>query len=253
MAYDERDRDIPKDEQFQEVSKVLATALLRYCREGPHPNSTPAPEDADSESPPTDSVESPHHVGDKQKTKTNHAPIEERIKAKAMDILRQCKLPLTDEEDLCQSIRLDLLKRDHLFDPKRGSRERFETIVINSWAAMFLRGRSRIKHAFHLDHVPLDVLIDNDVARGYGYSCDQTPVSLAELVPDPSVEVPLLIDRRDALEYGMRTLSEHDRQLICLIARHGKAAAARSRGISRRQVDNIIVKRIRHHFERAGF
>lgn len=131
-----------KDEQFRTVAQILAVGLQRFILERRTLETrsiprTPEPTDAANRS-----AESCDAKADPRSTRPS---VDALIENKAREIRRQCGLPTSDLDDLRQSIRLDLLKRQHLFDPQRASWEWFAKVIINSWAAMYLRDRKRLK------------------------------------------------------------------------------------------------------------
>jgi len=218
-----------KEEQFRAVAQIMAVGLQRFFHErrrleARSTPSTPEPVVAASDS------EQPRET--KAAPRDRHPSVEDLIETKAREIRQQCCLPATDLDDLRQSIRLDLLKRQHLFDPKRASWEWFAKVVINSWAAMYLRDRKRLKR-----------------------NGEQRTLSLHETsawtIPDTAVDPRDHIDRREAIDRALMSLPECRRRVLRVVWLHGRAAAAREFAVSRRQISNIVAE-ARQQCEAAG-
>jgi hypothetical protein len=222
---------LTKDEQFKAVAQILAVGLQRLIDDRRERKARPATTTDESQppEPPSDS-EVPRTT--KRATRTEYPPIDVQIEAKAREICRQCRLPATELDDLRQSIHVDLLKRQHLYDPQRASRERFAKVVIDSWAAMYVRDRQRLKRAGSNRTRPLCGLLSSEI-------------------PAPMVDPRDQVDRRDAIAYALMTLPEEWLRVIKVVLANGRAAAAREFGTSRRQIDNVM-RGARHHFEAAG-
>lgn len=239
------------DEQFLAIAQILATGLLRFFRERrtleARSETTSTPEHAE--------VANRSAVPRKAKTVTPRPrprpSVEELIETKASEIRHQCGLPTTDLDDLRQSIHLDLLKRQHLFDPQRASWEWFAKVVINSWAAMFLRDRKRLKRLGEQRTVSLHDPCADHLGIGHQLSqtCRRQPLAWA--VPAPPDDPFVRIDRREAIDLAMRTLPEQYRKVVHAVSHNGRAATARKFGVSRRLIGNILAK-ARRHFEVAG-
>lgn len=222
---------LTKDEQFKAVAQILAIGLQRFIddrRQRKARSATATGQSRPSESP-IDSEEPP---AAKRTTRTQLPPIDVQIDAKAREICRQCRLPTTDLDDLRQSIHVDLLKRQHLYDPQRASRERFAKTVIDSWAAMYLRDRKRLKRA------------GSDRTRSL---CE---LSKSEIL-SPMVDHRDQVDRRDAIAHALMALPEEWLRVMKVVLANGRSAAARESGASRRQIDKVM-REVRHHFEAAG-
>ena len=67
------------------------------------------------------------------------------IQIKARLLSRRGDFSLSDFNDLCQDMRVYLLRKAHLFDPKRGNLEAFVNNALDTWVAMELRYRNRHK------------------------------------------------------------------------------------------------------------
>ncbi|MCK6486562.1 MAG: hypothetical protein L6R00_20830 [Phycisphaerae bacterium] len=81
---------------------------------------------------------------------------EKLIQIRARQLARRSDFRWTDDEDLAQEMRRQLLRRAHLFDARRGSINTFVVRVIDSWIASLLRERRRQKRARARDAVSLE-------------------------------------------------------------------------------------------------
>lgn len=236
-----------KEEQFRAVAEILAVGLQRFIHErrtlkARSTPSTPEPVVAASDS------EQPRET--KAAPRDRHPSVEDLIETKAREIRQQCCLPATDLDDLRQSIRLDLLKRQHLFDPQRASWEWFAKVVINSWAAMYLRDRKRLKRAGEQRTVFLHDTSDS-LEPGYWLTHRFPRRTLISVIPGPPNPPELRFERREALALAMQGLSSQHRRVVLAVARNGRASTARELGVSRRQIDNIV-NQARLQFEAVG-
>ncbi len=218
-----------KDEQFRAVAQILAVGLQRFFLERRTPTTrsiprTPEPADASN-----DSAESCEAKAEPRPTRSS---VDALIETKASEIRRQCGLPTSDLDDLRQSIRLDLLKRQHLFDPQRASWEWFAKVVINSWAAMYLRDRKRLKRVGGQKTLPLHE-------------------TSAWMIPDTAADPRDYVDRMEAIDHALMSLPECRRRMLRVVSLSGRAAAAREFDVSRRQISNMVTE-ARQQFEAAG-
>jgi len=173
------------------------------------------------------------------------------IRIKARQLCRRSDFSRSDYDDLQQDMRLYLLEKAHLFDPDRGNIEAFVTKALRTWVAMRLRYRKREKRresykAVSLERTPVEyeggitslgaVLLEEDGRR------------LTRTYPISEIEQ---FELREAIEHAMGSLEPGDRAMLTHVAEHGVANAARTFGVSRRQVSNAIA-RARAQFEKAG-
>lgn len=231
MSNEPNEQMLTKEEQFQAVAQILAVGLRRLIndrleREARSTSNKDQPPPGES---PSDSEEPPAAKGC---TRTQHPPIDVQIDTKAREICRQCRLPNTDLDDLRQSIHVDLLKRQHLYDPKRASREWFAKVVIKSWAAMYLRDRNRQKRVIDKHMRPLD-------------ECEDLAIR------DPIVDPQDQVARTDAILHALTSLPDHLLHVVKIVVAKGRAAGARELAVSRRQISNRMAE-VRRYFESAG-
>lgn len=173
------------------------------------------------------------------------------IRTKAGDLCRRSDFSRSDFEDLEQDMRMYLLEKAHLFDPTRGRLEAFVNRVVSSWVAIRLRYRSREKRrdsykAQSLERTRVEcegeitslgfVLLEED-GRRLGRNFCLSDIEQFEL--------------NQAVECAMGSLAPQDRDILAHVAEYGVADAARTFGVSRRQIENAVA-RARSQFEKAG-
>ncbi|MCC5786912.1 MAG: hypothetical protein JJU33_09445 [Phycisphaerales bacterium] len=180
------------------------------------------------------------------------------IRIKAAQLCRRTDFSRSDRDDLTQGMLLYLLEKAHLFDPARGNIEAFVTSALDSWVAMELRFRGRQKRRGDYEAISLE---------GTLVECDGDAVPLRSVLGQADRQrrnqsAPVsqfdAAGVAEAVKAVMETLTPEDRDLLRLVAEHGKSAAARewsrrSGGpVSRRQIQNAL-ERLRARFEAAGF
>jgi len=218
-----------KDEQFRAVAQIMAVGLQRFFLERRTLKTRSIPRTPE----PTDAAnKSAESCDAKTKPRPSRPSVESLIEIKAREIRRQCGLPTSDLDDLRQSIRLDLLKRQHLFDPQRASWEWFAKVIINSWAAMYLRDRKRLKRVGEQRTLPLHE-------------------TSAWTIPDTASDPRDHVDRMEAIDHALMSLPECRRRVLRVVSLNGRAAAAREFDVSRRQISNMVTE-ARQQFEAAG-
>lgn len=173
------------------------------------------------------------------------------IRNKAKQLCRRSDYSKSDFEDLRQEMLTHLWTKSHLFDPSRGNIEAFVTVVINSWIAMELRSRGRLKRRSDCSVMSLDrTLIE----------CDGDAIELASVISNADLRRRTLaspldpieqIDLKDAIDHALAQLTSEERDLLFYVARHSVVGAARQQGVSRRQIDNSLIQ-MRSRFEDAG-
>lgn len=173
------------------------------------------------------------------------------ISIKARQLCRRSDFSRSDYDDICQSMRLYLLEKAHLFDPARGNLEAFVTKAINTWVGMELRHRERDKRresfkAVSLERTPVEC--DGDITTLGAVLLEEDGRRRTQTYPLPSVEQ---LELREAVEHAMQNVQPEDRAVLIHAAEHGVASAARAFGRSRRQILNAMA-RARVHFEKAG-
>jgi DNA-directed RNA polymerase specialized sigma24 family protein len=173
------------------------------------------------------------------------------ISIKARQLCRRSDFSRSDYDDICQSMRLYLLEKAHLFDPARGNLEAFVTKAINTWVGMELRHRERDKRresfkAVSLESTPVEC--DGDITTLGAVLLEEDGRRRTQTYPLPSVEQ---LELREAVEHAMQNVQPEDRAVLIHAAEHGVASAARAFSRSRRQVLNAMA-RARVHFEKAG-
>lgn len=173
------------------------------------------------------------------------------ISIKARQLCRRSDFSRSDYDDICQSMRLYLLEKAHLFDPKRGNLEAFVTKAINTWVGMELRHRERDKRRESFKAVSLErtpVKCDGDITTLGAVLLEEDGRRRTQSYPLPSVEQ---LELREAVEHAMQNVPPEDRAVLIHAAEHGVASAARAFSRSRRQVLNALA-RARVHFEKTG-
>eukprot|EP00392_Amoebophrya_sp_AT5.2_P018997 g19681.t1 len=149
------------------------------------------------------------------------------IRIKAAQLCRRTDFSWSDRDDLTQQMLLYLLEKAHLFDPARGNIEAFVTNAIDSWVAMELRFRGRHKRRGDYEAISLE---------GTLVECDGDAVPLRTVLGPadqqrrrqsaPACQFDTA-ETAEAVAAVMATLDPKDRDLLRLVAEHGKAAAAR--------------------------
>jgi len=173
------------------------------------------------------------------------------IRIKARQLCRRADFSRSDLEDLHQEMKMYLLKVGHLFDPSRARMETFIARAINSCIAMILRDRRRDKRRINVEHVSLEgteLPGDNETFSIWAQLSTDDLFRRTGTTPADPIDA---IDSQDAIAWAMERLSADDREIAALVMEHGKAGAARERGVSRRQIDNAL-QRMRQHFEDTG-
>lgn len=173
------------------------------------------------------------------------------IRIKARQLCRRSDFSRSDFDDLRQGMFLYVLEKSHLFDSQRGTIEAFVTNAVNTWVAMLLRSRSRLKRSGDSQAISLEgTLIERDGEE----TSLKAVLSIADLqrrtgahTRDPIDQ----IDLRDAMARAVSTLTSDEQSLLRHVAEHGVASAARKHHVSRRQIENALA-RMRSRFEDAG-
>ena len=173
------------------------------------------------------------------------------IGIKARQLCRRSGFSRSDYDDLRQDMRLYLIEKAHRFDPVRGNVEAFVTNALNTWVAMQLRYRKREKRresykAVSLERTP--VKCNGDITSLGAVLLEEDGGRRTQTYPISPIEQ---FELREAIEHVMQGLEPDERALLTPVAEHGVASAARTLGVSRRQVDNAMA-RIRQRFEKAG-
>jgi len=173
------------------------------------------------------------------------------IRIKARQLCRRSDFSRSDYDDLRQDMRLYLLEKAHLFDPARGNIEAFVTKALRTWVAMRLRYRNREKRRESYKAISLErtrVECDGDITALGVILVQDDGRRLSQTYTMPAAEQ---FELREAIENAMGNLEPDDRAMLTHVAEHGVANAAKTFGVSRRQVDNAMA-RARAQFEKAG-
>jgi len=173
------------------------------------------------------------------------------IRIKARQLCRRSDFSRSDYDDLRQGMRLYLIEKVHLFDPVRGNLEAFVTRAVRTWVAMHLRWRSRDKRRESYKAVSLEgtpVICDGVKTTLAAVLLEEDGQRLTRTYPISAVEQ---FELREAIVHAMQHLEPQDRAILVHVAEHGVASAAKTFGISRRQVDNALA-RARACFEKSG-
>ena len=173
------------------------------------------------------------------------------IRIKARQLCRRCDFSRSDYDDLRQEMRLYLLEKAHLFDPKRGNIESFITKTLKTWVAMRLRYQDREKRrdvhkTASLERTPVEC--DGEIKTLGAALLEEDGQRIAQTQPLSSLA---RLELRDALATVIKKLSPEDRAVLAHVAQHGARSAIRSLGVSRRRVDKVMA-RVRQHCECAG-
>ena len=172
-----------------------------------------------------------------------------RIKAK--QLCRRTDVSRSDLEDLQQEMKLYLLEKSHLFDPKRGKVEAFVTTAVNTWVAMYLRQRERDKRRDACRSASLEgthVMCEGDLLPLGETLLEEEGHRLLQTGFVSDIE---RCELRQDIEHILPKLDPADRNMLALVAELGMRGTARALGISRRQVKNAM-DRLRAQFEKAG-
>jgi RNA polymerase sigma factor (sigma-70 family) len=175
----------------------------------------------------------------------------EHIRIKAHQLCRRTDFSQSDFDDLQQDMRLYLLRKAHLFDPDRGNLEAFVTNCISTWVAIFLRYRNREKRhetykAVSLEGTPVE--FNGDITSLGALLLEEDGQRLTQAYPTSPTEQ---FELREALDHVMEGLDPEDRDLLKHVATHGVTSAARTLNVSRRQINNALI-RLRSRFKKAG-
>ena len=173
------------------------------------------------------------------------------IRIKARQLCRRSDFSRSDYDDLRQDMRLHLIEKAHLFDPVRGNLEAFVTNALSTWVAMRLRYRNRDKRRESYKAVSLDrtfVECDGDITTLGKVLLEEDGRRLTQTCPISAVE---RFELSEAIEHAMQNLEPEDRALLIQVTEHGVTGAAKSLGVSYRQVANAM-KRIRGIFKKMG-
>ena len=173
------------------------------------------------------------------------------IRAKARQLCRRSDFSRSDYDDLRQDMRLYLIKKARLFDPVRGNIEAFVTKALNTWVAMRLRYHNRDKRRESYKVVSLDrtfVECEGDITTLGKVLLEEDGRRLTQTCPISAVE---RFELSEAIEHAMQNLEPEDRALLIQVTEHGVTGAAKSLGVSYRQVANAM-KRIRGIFKKMG-
>lgn len=132
------------------------------------------------------------------------ALLSERADAAAARLCRRLSLPSSDKDDLRQELLADLIRRHERFDPARGCRGAFATVVLRHHS-------SRISARIVADRVRSSgPLLSLDIPADTG--------SLVETLPD-EIDAQIAAERRVDLGRVMSRLPRRDRALCLAVAR----------------------------------
>lgn len=165
---------------------------------------------------------------------------EKLIPIKARQLARRSDFRWTDDEDLAQEMRRQLLRRAHLFDAKRGSINTFVARVIDSWIASLLRDRRRQKRAAGRDSVSLEgsrVVSDGvNASLRETLSADRVAGRHADGPPDE-------LERKQLVAGVARVVGALPpllRDICTRLSEQSQADIKRDLCLSRRQFDNAM-------------
>ena len=163
------------------------------------------------------------------------------IQLKARQLCQHPGFGFSDQPDLEQDLTLALLRKLHLYDPRRGaSEDTFAARVIDSAAKMILRASLRAKRAPGRRGRSLDAgggnvvsEVDGDRRRG------DSPSQLSEL------------ELQEAMASALAELTPIQAEVARRLGERPVAAVARELGVSRRQVNGVVAA-LRERFIQAG-
>jgi len=173
------------------------------------------------------------------------------IGIKANQLCSRSDFSPTDLEDLEQSMRLHLLRKAHLYDPKRGRMEAFVKKVLSNWVAMQLRHlkrRNRRKPSRTVSLERTSVRCEGNITTLGSILLEEDGRRLSQTECLSSLEQ---YELHEAIEHAMGNLQPEDRAIAIYVADHRILSASRKFGISRRQIKKAM-DRVRHQFEKSG-
>ena len=160
------------------------------------------------------------------------------------------RLQPADIDDLEQDIWADLLRKRHLYDPRRGEVATFVKQVINSATKSMLRARHAEKRDTRREAVSLDAPIRDvdgrevDRAQSLSGAAGRRHTGQAPPLED---ETDLRLDVADAVDSAPADL----RRVAALLKQECRHAASRRAGTTRRQFASDV-SRLRELFEDRG-
>ena len=172
------------------------------------------------------------------------------VQLKVRQLCRRAGFNRSDVEDLKQEIFLYLLSQADRFDPGRASLNTFIGRVVNSYAAMLLRQRRRIKHGARFQALSLESTM---------LEVDGIPTPAREAISekdlhrrtgaDSGSSIPLS-DERMILDRVIRSLSPELQDVSHRLTYGTVTSVARDLDVSRRQVHKAV-RSIRWQFQLA--
>lgn len=171
---------------------------------------------------------------------------------RAYQLCRRTDFARHEFDDLQQGMKQYLLERASTFNPERGSAEAFITNLVNTWVAMELRRRGRLKRRGSHRNLSLNSTF---------VQCEDDYTALGNVMGDADQQRRQRTDKstpiddfemREGVAHVMKNLEPSDRAVLIYASKHGVAAAARNFNTSRRQINSILM-RLRKRFENAGF
>lgn len=173
------------------------------------------------------------------------------IRIKASRLCRRHDFSRSDFDDLRQEMRLYLLEHAHQYDPARGNLDSYVKKAINTWVAMELRRRWRLKRCPDCNVVSLErtpVECDGDITSLGAVLMEDDGCRLLQTVIISNLDQ---FELKEALQHALAALDPFDRALLDQVAEQGVTRTARACGITRRQVEKVLA-RIREFFEKSG-
>ncbi|HPF38944.1 MAG TPA: sigma factor [Phycisphaerae bacterium] len=169
----------------------------------------------------------------------------EFIKQKAIQLTRKPGCHRDEREDLIQEITIRVILKLPMYDPQRCSVDGFIRVVANSAASLIARERRAEKRGAVRGNVSLSAGED----RGSGKSLG------AMLLPSDAARR-LGVDTQSAVNpeavHGVIATMPPELESICkALMTQGKAEAARTLGIRRQRIHDLIPK-MRDFFSKAG-
>lgn len=176
------------------------------------------------------------------------------IRIKAKQISRRADFSVSDQEDIEQELTLHLLTHIEKFDPERASLNTFITRVVDCGVSMLLRKRQSKKRMPGDDAsvVSLEIPIDQPCGPPISQGAVITSVDLDRRTLGRSRNEKDDFDTESSLDTAIESLPPELRLICQTLKLQSRSQAARTLGISRRQLTKQI-ELIREQLELAGF
>ncbi len=175
------------------------------------------------------------------------------IRVKARQLCRRDDFNRSEREDVEQDLWLHVIAKAENFDPERSSLNTYIDRLVNTAAAILVRGRERDMRAEGFQAQSLDAIPRGKDHRKKSLRSSLSPDDGARRTFSvPKSDLAELEDR-EALEFALASMPPHLRDLcVRVIGGETPTALARELGVSRRQFRKMLDE-ARRYFEQAGF